>query len=124
MMEQQIIARIADLERERDTFVRETNKQVETFVAEANKQVFGFNASIAELRKLIAPADAPIPAGSVADPGEEQTDGAGRDGEAEVVHQDDVAGLGQGRRRDRATTRQDDAGRATEEPGAAVVNGR
>jgi hypothetical protein len=81
-MEAQITARILELERERDAFVAETNKQVEAFVAEANQRVFGFNASITELRKLIAPPDAPIPAGSVADPGEEQADGAGRDEQA------------------------------------------
>jgi hypothetical protein len=123
-MEQQITARILELERERDAFAEESNKQVAAFVAEANTRVFGFNAAITELRKLLAPSDAPIPAGSVADPGEEQADGTGRDGESEVVHQDDAARLGQGGRRNRAATRKDDARRATERPDAAVVNGR
>jgi hypothetical protein len=81
-MEAQIKARILELEAERDHLL-----------TEANKKIFAYQVAIAELRKLLPP-DAPIPAGSVAEPGEEQAVGSGRDDEAEIVHQDDVARLG------------------------------
>lgn len=82
-MNEHILARIADLERERDGLV-----------VEANKQIYAYNVAINELRRLL-PATAPIPSGSVADPREEQAVGPSRDSEADVVHQDDITGLGE-----------------------------
>ena len=51
-MEQQIAARIAELEAKRDALV-----------VEANKQIFGFDVAIGELRRLL-PAAAPVAAGA------------------------------------------------------------
>lgn len=77
-MEEQITARIAELEAER-----------ERLVVEANRQVYAYNVAINELRRLLPQPEPPL-----ANSGDEVADGAGRDDEADAVHQDDVAGLG------------------------------
>lgn len=53
-MEDQLKARIAELEREAGEFKADAEKRIEKFKQDAEKQLYGYQVVIGELRKILA----------------------------------------------------------------------